>query len=118
MAAAAGMAAGGNMVGQLGSSLIGGLFANAASKRDNETQRYMQQQDQAFYNQQRDYMQQQYLANGVPWVPGLTNSGSSPLPTYTQQIGSRAVHSAIPGLAPRTGVPNELNMSFAPPLLR
>jgi len=113
-AAAAGVQQGGNVL----TSLMNGLFANKNSQRAAANNVQLKTMDQTFYNAQRDWMQALYAQNGVPFVPGITNSDSSPLPRYSQQLGSRNVASAFPGIAPQRGMLTDVNQYVNPPLMR
>jgi hypothetical protein len=91
----------------------------ASSKVTADAQKAMQQQQQDFMREQRDYVAGQYELNGIPFIPGLTTSSSSPLPRHTQALGNRNVTSSVPGLAPVKGAPvSGVSGAMGLPLLR
>jgi len=84
-----------------------------------DAQKQMQQQQQEFMREQRDYVPDLYGEHGIPFIPGLTTNSSSPLPRHTQVLGSRNVTSSVPGLAPVKGAPvSGVSGAMGLPLLR
>jgi hypothetical protein len=103
----------------LGSAAISGLLAPrqiGSSAISAKAAKDINGSNQRFFNEQRNYAAGQYDQYGIPFIPGLSTSMSSPLPRYSQQIGNRNVQQSIPGMRPQPGQGTDVSNAFAPPL--
>jgi len=94
---------------------LGGGLGTARIQAD--TQKYLQSNQHNFFNEQKNWAAKQYTDQGIPFIPGLSTSMSSPLPRTSQVIGNRAHTSQIPGAQLSGGAWNPINGVVNPPLI-
>jgi len=90
--------------GKIGSSLAAPRGIVSSSITAN-AQKSINKNNLNFAREMYDKTSNQYQMHGIPFIPGLTTGGSSPLPLHTQALGNRNVTTGIPGLRPMPGAP-------------